>query len=325
MSAPDEARARSYSWLSPIASICVLLVITLFIYVQVQPSSTGWAGSVSAPNAQRDKGVADLAALLWGSSAIMFLAVTAAAAAVLTVTIFRALRDHVQNGPMTGILAKLGAALLVPVALAFAAASPLGNKRYVTSEILEIMLPEVMSTVGLLWAATLIAAFLVVAGACACLLDVGRGPPPGAEIDRHNELAASLNAQSRRLQSVLYAGAAVLVAGVIEVDALYHWALSMTSLSAQAKAITTSATVPTGTFFSLFLAAAYVPAALILRERGLALAQAVLPLEGPAARGQWLQSNGLAISVTSQVASLLALLGPVLAGGPLNAFAHALG
>lgn len=322
------AWVRRSVWLSPMMSIWALLGITLFIYVQVKPFSTGWAASINLPKRPRTHGLADLTSLLWGSSAILFLVVTAAAALVLTVTIFRSLRDHALSGSIASTLAQFGAGLLILAALGLASAGPLGNSRYVTSEILDRAVPKVMGTVELLWAVTLTAAFLLVAGACACLLDIHRGPA-GASVsdaEKHQELAAALNVQSRRLQSVLFAGAAVLVAGVVEVDSLYHWALSLTNLSKEeAAAVTSSATVPTGTFFSLFLAAAYLPAALILRERGMALARSALPLDGPAAHGQWLQNNGLGISITSQVTSLLALLGPVLAGGPLNAFAHALG
>lgn len=323
-----RAWVRRSAWLSPMVAIWALLGITLFVYVRVKPYSKDWAASIDSPKTPRTHGVADLASLLWGSSAILFLVVTAAAAIVLTVSIFRSLRDYAANRSVAGTLTQFGAGLLILAALTLAGAGPLGKSRYVTSQILEKVIPNAMETVAVLWAVTLTAAFLVVAGACACLLDIPRGAP-GAGVSAAEDLqqlAASLNVQSRRLQSVLFAGAAVLVAGVVEVDSLYHWALSLTKLNEnQAAAVTASAIVPTGTFFSLFLAAAYLPAALILRERGMALARSALPLEGPAAQGQWLHNNGLGTSVASQVTSLLALLGPVLAGGPLNAFAHALG
>jgi hypothetical protein len=331
-------RVRGVAWLSPLAAIGVLLGVTNHIYAQVKAMATGWAGGITIKTTPKAD-VTDLSGLLWGSSAILFLVVTVAAVTVLAVTMHRSLAEHLRRAPWLWTLAALGAALLLPN-MATLLPGPFGSDPYVSTEFVERVLRDAlgeaaamaaMGTVDFMWKATLSAAILVAAGACASLLgDPGSPARARAHDDGgHERSANTLRTQHRRLQAVLFAGAAVLVAGVIEMDALYHWATTVATLpglpKGTAEAITASAIIPTGTFFSLFLAAAYVPAALILRERALELASTALPSEGPAAQGEWLQKRGLGISVSAQLTSLMALLGPVLAGGPLNALAQAFG
>ncbi|HEX2079338.1 MAG TPA: hypothetical protein VHG08_16550 [Longimicrobium sp.] len=332
------ARLIKHAWLAPVAAVTVLFWLTIWIYSHLAPLAAGWGGNAARSDAASAE-FESLSGMLWGSSAILFLSTTAAAAAVLVFTICRSYKDHVNRRPSPG------EALLVLVALALPVAPvllpPFNREPFVTMEVVRLVLdPSIIGVVDFLWIATMLAAFLVMGGAAASLLATAHIrsriqalPPREWDDDRRSrlitELAGSLQSQSRRLQAVLFAGAAVLVAGVLEIDALYGWAISVADLRwyprEAGRVITASATVPTGTFFSLFLAAAYIPAALILRQQAAALAATAVGAVAAAEQSRWLQDNGLTTSIATQVSSLVALLGPILAGAPLNAMAQAFG
>jgi hypothetical protein len=330
---------RRYGWLAPVAATCVLLGITAWINGVIYEDLENWSVIFVPSTDDVTARFARLGALMWGSSVILFLAVCVAASTVLLATCYRSVRDAPRRVPSLRTAGELaGAVALLFLLLRL---SPLSSdKPFAAREFVnQMMTAEIERAVDDLWIVTLLAASLVLAGACACLIEpraaspiavepfADRDVPAGsAAVGQH--LAGALRVQNRRLQSVLFAGAAVLVAGIIELDALYGWAASVASLAKpdnSAAILITAATVPTGTFFSLFLTAVYVPAALILRDRAAALARIALPGTAMPEQARWLQENGLATPVSSQITSLVALLGPVLASGPLNALGQVFG
>ena len=333
------SRAGKHAWLAPIAAVTAVFWITVWIYVLVSVPAENWGVGVRPSGGVRDR-YEELIGFLWAGSAILFMAITAAAAGVLAFTIYRSYRDYVGRMPSPGEVVLAVVALALPLTSAAVPGSPFGPKPFVSMELVRAVLdPDVITMVKFLWFLTMVAAYLVMGGAAACLLGTGhisrihtgRLSTSDDQDDGNSveQLTAALQSQSRRLQAVLFAGAAVLVAGVIEVDALFAWAVSLADLGGYpdgaGKAVTATAVVPTATIFSLFLAGAYIPAALILRQRAATLASIAVGTAAPADRSKWLQDKGLSISISTQVSSLVALLGPILAGAPLNALGHALG
>lgn len=326
-----------YAWLAPMAALDTLLLFTIWIYGYALNHTEGWSGALSKAGGA-DKGVQTLGVLLWGTSVILFLAVTSTAITVLVATVCAQLKEQLRGLPRLATMATLLVSVAVLWGLIFYEGSPLSSEAYVTMQLADKVLPEqAVTIINVLWVMTMIAAMLVVFGASSALAGLETlprwhtldGSDGHAREAAGQQFVVPLATRNRRLQTVLFAGAAVLVAGVIEIDALYQWAVARTNLGDDSKAaatlITSAASVSTGTFFSLFLASAYVPAAVILRRRGSALAERVLPGELPAARTDWLEKNGLGSSVSTQVSTLVALLGPILAGGPLNAVGHMFG
>lgn len=330
---------RRYAWLAPVAATCVLLGITAWIYSIVSFGLVGWSHALVPFPTPTPGPLGRLGGLMWGSSAILFLTVSAAAAVVLLTTIYRSINDAARHIPSRRTVAVV--AVTVAVVFLLVAISPLSaDTPFPVREIVDRMLAKrIGSAVDVLWLVTLIAAALVLTGACACLIELRVASPIAVEpADEHDltarsaavgqHLAAALRIQNRRLQSVLFAGAAVLVAGIIELDSLYRWAVTTAGITTPKDAvsvISAAATVPTGTFFSLFLTAVYVPAALILREHASTLARIALPGTAEPVQAKWLQENGLITPISSQITSLLALLGPVLASGPLNTLGQVFG
>jgi hypothetical protein len=140
-------RVRGLAWLSPLAAIGVLLGVTNHVYAQVKQMATGWARDI-AIKTMPGADVADLAGLLWGSSAILFLVVTVAAVTVLAVTIHRSLAEHLRRSAWLWTLAALGAALLLPKVVAMLPNTPFGSDPYVSTEFVDRVLRDALATAG---------------------------------------------------------------------------------------------------------------------------------------------------------------------------------
>ncbi|HEX8318545.1 hypothetical protein [Longimicrobium sp.] len=328
-----------YLWLAPIVSTYPLLVFCIWIYGYALGHTTGWSEHLHVlPTA--DTGVTSLGALLWGASVILFLSVAAASMVVLVSTVYGQLKEQFETRPQPATIVALLASFAVFFMLVFHPRSPLSGKPYyVTMQFAHGVLPGgTKHILTSLWVLTLVASLLVVGGAAATLAGLHASGRILLSLDRRDEmddeaarqrLVVPLAARSRRLQTVLFAGAAVLVAGVVEIDALFHWAVGRANLTAYPTGtgtfIISAATVSTGTLFSLYLAFVYLPAALILRQQGMMLAERLRPNALPAAQAEWLEENGVGLSVATHVSTVVALMGPFLAGGPLNAIGHMFG
>lgn len=132
----------------------------------------------------------------------------------------------------------------------------------------------------------------------------------------------SAEAVSARLSSLrrwLYVAAALLVAGLLEVAFLLHWPVArLEGVEAQAVAkLADTVTTAAGTLLSILLALTYGSAVWILRARALSLA----PTEE---RGEWMSAQGFGSSLGQHLVRVVALLAPLVAGGPLTALLDAL-
>lgn len=143
-------------------------------------------------------------------------------------------------------------------------------------------------------------------------------PPRTERKQRPAELARRIDA----LRLLLYTGTAALVTTVLRVSMTFRWGLSHlpsgenveTGTAAAVKVLQnfTSAFVSTqSASYTLFLAAVYVPALLVLSRRAEVLAGVRRPAPE---REEWLKTRGLAASLSEHLPRIVAILGPFLAG-----------
>jgi hypothetical protein len=124
--------------------------------------------------------------------------------------------------------------------------------------------------------------------------------------------------QTRRLRIGLFIAAALLVAGVMEVSLLLHWPTARLPARDAAAIIALADTVSigNGTVLSLLLVATYGVASLVVLDRVRERAAEIEP--DRTRREEWLADNDLASMPTQQLLRVLALVAPLVAGGPLT-------
>ena len=119
---------------------------------------------------------------------------------------------------------------------------------------------------------------------------------------------------------MLYAGAAVLVTGVIQTTAMHRLPIPLLGDDGESlQQIAAALAVAMGTLGTLLLLAIYLPAAQILRTRALELAAGATGVRQPSKLEGWLRERGMESSLPQQLTRLTAVLAPFLAGGPLMA------
>jgi hypothetical protein len=88
--------------------------------------------------------------------------------------------------------------------------------------------------------------------------------------------------------------------------------------------VSTTATMLAGVFYSVLLCAIFIPAFAVIQRRLNALAESAEPNGSPAKRSQWLTTRNLSLDLPKQLATITALAGPALVGGPINVLLKAL-
>ena len=130
-----------------------------------------------------------------------------------------------------------------------------------------------------------------------------------------------LRFQVARLQVVLYAGGALLVLATVEFKLFFDWIILAfpSSLQASLRPVIAASLEGSGAVYSAFLAATYVPASLILRNRAAGLSYSVSPELGMSERSRWLEERGLAPTWLRTLGRTLVVLSPYIATAPLDA------
>lgn len=143
------------------------------------------------------------------------------------------------------------------------------------------------------------------------------------------ERVVSLARDQNLVRKLLYVGALTLVAGTLQASALYSWGITlMPSADILPDLVNYDSSKPTGipqlmgafngAFYSILLAVIFVPAFIQLGE----IADRLVGEESPNAtepeRNAWFVNHALDYSVPRQLFSALAILSPLLAGGPLT-------
>jgi hypothetical protein len=132
-----------------------------------------------------------------------------------------------------------------------------------------------------------------------------------------------LRRQTRRLNTALFVGATMIVAGIVHAIALHRLpgALLDATKAEELDAVVHALSTGIGAVWTFILFGIYLPAALILRHRALGLARAELPDDAaPDTVSEWLSERGLTSHAVQQLARIAALLGPLLVGGPAAPF-----
>jgi hypothetical protein len=141
------------------------------------------------------------------------------------------------------------------------------------------------------------------------------GEPAGQDAaDRLRHRLAPITHRLRHLRIFLYLATVLLVVGVLRMQAVMNWVLAFVTAEDAEALAELLGTVPSvvGAFYSLVLAAVYLPTAYILRARAeKVITDAEAPPEVKAeARGTTVLSH----SLDTTLPRIAALLGPLLAG-----------
>jgi len=131
----------------------------------------------------------------------------------------------------------------------------------------------------------------------------------------------------QKLQILLYTGAAMLVVGVLHVNAVLQWPVIFVGEgdAKNLKMLADGYSADTGLYWTLILLAVYLPSTLMLRAEAWGLARRTLCQATAKERKQWLLKEKLTPSLLGQLSHLVAILGPLLAGGPLSALLTLIG
>jgi hypothetical protein len=167
---------------------------------------------------------------------------------------------------------------------------------------------------GIARAVTFAAACTLAAMACTTLGAAATGPTE----DR-------LRLDIERLQTVLYLGGALLALAILEFKLFFDWVVLAfpSPQQEQLRPIIAASVAGSGALYSLFLAATYWPASLVLRSRATALSRQLSPDLLHTERSTWLESRGLVPSWARTAMRVAVVLGPYLASTPLNALVGA--
>lgn len=154
----------------------------------------------------------------------------------------------------------------------------------------------------------------------------------------HEERAIQFAGYQRMVHTLLVVSAISLAAGSLEASMLYGWAGTMISPvpvpegseSAVAYFEGRDALARTmgpliGTFYTILLAAVFVPALVLMRTAARSLGRSALGAgTHPPTIEKWLEERAIGASVNRKIASTVAVFAPLLAGGPLPAVLQAI-
>ncbi|MCS6898089.1 MAG: hypothetical protein NZM29_08965, partial [Nitrospira sp.] len=128
--------------------------------------------------------------------------------------------------------------------------------------------------------------------------------------------------QMKRLNEVLGAASAILVAGILHMGAWLRWPAALIADKSAHEAVLGASMAITlfwGVTFTLMLISTYLPAAFILAKRAQALLQADPDTQSPSSQEAWLKQHGLFLSLHDHVPQVGLMLAPLLAS-PLSSF-----
>jgi hypothetical protein len=181
--------------------------------------------------------------------------------------------------------------------------------------------PQIVRVMAVANALSLAASLALVAACCLLLLPVRLKPDDRdgelPEFDSESRLRrdlAPITHRLRHLRIFLYVGTLLLVVGVLRLQAVMDWVLTFLEPGdAEALAgLTSTVSSVIGAFYSLVLAAVYLPTAYVLKTRAEAAIDASRAAEE--VKGKIRESTVFGQSPNAVLLRLAALLGPLLAG-----------
>jgi len=148
-------------------------------------------------------------------------------------------------------------------------------------------------------------------------------PASATSSEEPSSKADHLREQLVRLNTALFIGATMLVAGIVHAIALHKLpgALLNEALGEELNIVVHALSTSAGAIWTFLLLGIYLPAAFTLRRRASELARSEVSGDPTHENvNTWLAENGLSSRMTQQLARIAALLGPLLVGGPAGAF-----
>ncbi len=327
--------AREWVYVPPIALVpfvaagAVTGLYAVFYFLVFGCHGQGWRAFVCAPSkivadGARRVGFAEVAArLTWSASALLLTTIAAGAVVVALCLLYRS-ADKLDRYRRPALL--VGSVLL---ALGGAGLGAWAARDYVLFRNLfdgahlfdPVERAFAGAAAGWLRALTYFAATLVILAACSTLADrsaPGNRPQRGVKRVVSPAEIEGLRTRLKRLNLVLYTGAALLVAAVLEFSAFQAWPVARMA-EAAAKGVApaaTAAVAAVGGIAFVVLVALYVPALMILHVTADDLYDEATTTDP---RDKWLQDNGLAVSLPKSATRFAAVLAPLLAAGPFSA------
>lgn len=291
-----------------------------FVYAHIN----GFGNRTSLPALTQDAGfpadVVRLSGLLsWGISGAVFFLVFAGAAAVLSY-IFLAAASQRPGRSKMGLLGSL-IAILAGVVWTAVGSNPFAvdSLNSFILDSLELLNIDMGRELFNAFTPMMLGITVLMVFACmsVLLLDGGGNADP----------ALLLRHQARRVNTILFSGAILLVVGIVHANAVHHlpdvflrdddldtWKSLVTSLSASAGAV-----------WTMILIGIYLPSIAVLRFRAHAAAKvAVTGNEAETVSG-WFAEHGLSVGFPQQLAQLAALISPFIVGGPASPLLGLLG
>jgi len=250
-----------------------------------------------------------LARIMWGLSGMLFVLVWGIGVVGLCGIMLSALANRSR-----GLRASVAGLALLAAWMIY----PAWNKNPLTLKAIAPILHDTFAQMGLVKGPMILHLTTAMALACAILLVIASSAilaPPASAVRSQEETLK----QIRLLRWTLYLGAAVLVVGVFHATATHHLPVAWlkSPFSEDFGRIETGVSAATGSLWTLLLLSIYLPSVAILRWDALRLARQSLPYGSHEERAIWLTTAGFVASPWQHLARLGALLGPVLAGGPV--------
>lgn len=175
-------------------------------------------------------------------------------------------------------------------------------------------MPGITSVMRLLNAFQYVAAISLIFASCAILMPRNRS---SAKALHDTILTKNLNIISEQvanLHIVLYISTLLLIIGIFRMNSLAQWSLSFVSLEGveAAKSYNSSMISVVGAFYTMILAAMYMPTVFILQKRAEQLVKDSNKSED--IQQEMLKSKGFTFSFLESLPRAVAILGPLLVG-----------
>jgi len=291
-----------------------------FVYAHID----GFGKRTSLPALTEDAGfpadVVRLSGLLsWGISGAVFFLVFVGAAAILSY-IFLAAASQ-RSGRSNMVLVGSLIAILAGVVWTAIGSNPFAvdSLNSLILESLELMNIDMGRELFNAFTPMMLGITVLMAFACMSVLLLDGG--------EDTDSAQSLRHQVRRVNTILFTGAILLVVGIVHANAVHHLpdVFLRDDDLATWKSLVTSLSASTGAVWTMILISIYLPSIAVLRFRAHAVAKVALMGNEAETVSGWFAEHGLSVGFPQQLAQLAALISPFIVGGPASPLLGLLG
>lgn len=271
--------------------------------------------------------------LLWSVSAIFFFFTFMCVLAVMVQILYNL---HLER---RHFIITIGFVLMIGLGLYFAGQLPFADDNYFNEIIfhpLSVLFPDYDVYVGAVEGLGFITLLILAMTTSLILFGTIRQETGEAE-----QQVGRMIKMQRSLRMLLYFGVFALVAGTIEVSALYTWAMQLVSTGTisppflntmdpinyfnSTAEVVRGFSLANGVFYTMLLAAIFTPFFMIMNKYAQDLVEKQNPTKSFQEKKKWLKEHDLTTGVTQQVLQIVLALAPALVGGPLIGLLEAIG